>query len=214
MKKNVDFSILSSIYDFLGSIVFFGALHRSQVYFIDQLKKPDRALIIGGGTGRFLVDLLKSEKVKNITYVDISQGMIARAKKKVSALGKENQVEFICGGVDAVPDRQYDLICTHYFLDCFEEEKLCLILSKLRGLLSKEGEWYFTDFYLDESSSFIKTKFVGFLYFFFRILCGLKVKILPDFKKVFTDLELNCESEKYFFRGLLRTAIYKNQSLN
>ena len=214
MKKNVDFSILSPIYDFLGSIVFFGALHRSQIYFLDQLKKPDRALIIGGGTGRFLVDLLKSEKVKNITYVDISAGMFAKAKKKVSALGKENQVEFICGGLEAVPDRQYDLICTHYFLDCFEEEELCLMLSKLRGLLSKEGEWHFTDFYLDESSSFIKTKFVGFLYFFFRILCGLKVKKLPDFKKLFNGTELKGETEKYFFRGLLRTAIYKSQSLN
>lgn len=212
MKKPVDFSNLSSIYDLLGSCAFFGALHRSQTHFLKDLKPASHALIVGGGTGRFLVDLLKSGKVEHLTYVDISPGMISRAKKKVSSLGFEHKVEFICGGIDSIPQKKYELICTHYFLDCFEGEALCGLISSLKGLLHEDGTWHFSDFYQDESTSFFKRKFIGFLYWFFRLFCGLQVRNLGDFRKLFKEEGLECEGEKFFIGKLMRTAVYRKQS--
>jgi len=210
MKNKTDFSSLSSIYDVLGLLMFQGSLHSSQVYFFDKMPKIKKALILGGGTGKFLVDLLNSVLVEKVIYVDISPGMIAKAKDKVRKLKLENKVEFICGGFESIPVGQYDLICTHYFLDCFEEEHIVEMLQVLKKSLSENGVWHFTDFYLDSGSSFLRKKFVAFLYFFFRTSCGLKVDKLANFKKVFKNTGFKRIEEKYFRRRLLRTALYKN----
>lgn len=194
----------------LGSIVFFGALHRSQTFFLSRLQKSDNVLVVGGGTGRFLVDLLKVGESLKVTYVDISPGMILKAKKKVNKLGKSEHVEFICGGLESIPNGKYDLICTHYFLDCFEEGELFGVIQQFKSLLSKDGLWHFTDFYLDDSSSMFRKSFVSFLYFFFRSFCGLKVKKLANFKELFSKNGLQLKEEGYFYRGLLRTGLYRH----
>lgn len=209
MRKSIDFSILAPIYDFLGTIVFWGALHKSQIHFLDRLPKSPKVLIVGGGTGRFLIDLLKSGKVEEVDYIDISPGMIAKARKKVGVLGKLEQVQFLCGGMESIPSEKYDLICTHYILDCFNEEELLELVPKFKEVLRESGMLHFSDFYLDSSSSILRRSFVGFLYFFFRILCGLKTKNLPGFKKLFEKFGFKEEAEEYLFCRLLRTALYR-----
>lgn len=208
MKKNPDFSRLSKLYDLLGLLVFQGSLHKSQIYFLEKLPEAENVLILGGGTGKFLADLVKSGKAKKITYVDISPGMIARAEAKVEKLNA--CVEFICGGADSIPAGRYDLICTHYFLDCFDETELKELSGLLKSHLTENGVWHFTDFYLDEKASFFRTGLLSFLYFFFRLTCGLKVKELADFRKIFSEAGLKLKEEEFFRKGLLRTALYTN----
>ena len=202
-----DFSKLSLIYDTLGSIAFFGALRRSQSHFLRELSEVENVLVIGGGTGTFLIDLLKTGKVASVDYVDISPGMIACAKKKVGKAGFKEAVHFVCGSENDLPDKKYDLICTNYFLDCFNEVELSPVLAKLKSRLGEDGQVLCTDFYLNAESSFLKKSLVKFLYLFFRITCGLKVNKLPSFDDHFKEMKL--EKEKSFFFGLLRTALYR-----
>ena len=209
MNKRPDFSILSPIYDFLGILAFQGTLHRSQLFLLNELKQSQNALIIGGGTGRFLVDLMKSGKVDKVTYVDISPGMIKKAESKIKKLASSDRVSFICGGLDSIPEEKFDLICTHYFLDCFPEDQLPEVMAKLNHFLSDNGDWHFTDFYLNESSSFIQRKTVGFLYWFFRLSCGIKVRKLANFENQFEDVGLSEFKNKFFRRRLIKTAIYR-----
>ena len=212
MKKSVDFSVLAPIYDLLGSVVFMGALHKSQVELIQHIPNSEKVLILGGGTGKFLVDLLKANSFKSVTYVDVSPGMISKAKKKLKRLDTGTEVNFICGGLEDIPVEKYDLICTHYFLDCFEEGALSSVMLHLKSYMKADGKWHFSDFYLDETSSFLRKRFVSFLYWFFRISCGLKVRSLADFTKAFKEINFKLEREKYFKKGLLRTAIYSSKS--
>ncbi len=203
-----DFSKLSLIYDVLGSIAFLGALRRSQNYFLGELPQVENVLIIGGGTGTFLIDLLKTEKVTSVDYVDISPGMILRAKAKVEKAGFAESVNFVCGSENDLPNQKYDLICTNYFLDCFNEESLSELMPMLKDKLSAGGHWLFTDFFLDRNSSFLRKSLVKFLYFFFRVTCGLKVKELPSFGEHFE--EMTPQNEKFFFFGLLRAVLYRD----
>jgi len=209
MKKNPDFSILSPIYDFLGSLMFQGSLHSSQTFFLDKLQEAKHVLILGGGTGRFLVDLLKRVKVEKVSYVDISPGMIKQAKRKVQRLGIDDQVEFICGGLELIPDDKFDLICTHYFLDCFSDDELIGVYELLKEKLSENGVWHFTDFYLDQESSSFRKAQVRFLYFFFRMSCGLKVDKLANFKSLFEESGFKEREQKFFRRKLFRSALYE-----
>ena len=209
MKKNPDFSILASFYDFLGLLMFQGALHKSQIYFLNKLSSPSKVLVLGGGTGKFLIDLLKSNEVQDVTYVDISPGMIKKARGKVKNLGFEGKVNFICGGLESIPNEKFDLICTHYILDCFNKDEVFTVIDKLKASLKPSGMWHFTDFYQDESSSLFKRVLLKFLYSFFRLSCGLKVDGLADFKSLFKDRGLKLVEEKYFRGTLLRTALYR-----
>lgn len=209
MMEETDFSRLAGIYDLLGLLTFCGALHRSQVYFLSSLHQCQRALIMGGGTGKFLIDLLKSGKVDKVTYVDISPGMIVKARRKVQSRGLLSRVEFICGGIADIPAVKFDLVCTHYFLDCFSEADLTKVFAKLKTCLAVQGLWHFSDFYLDKYSSWYERKLLRFLYGFFRVTCGLGVDSLADFSKFFDSYKLRIVQEKSFGGGLLRTAVYR-----
>ena len=209
MNKRADFSILSPIYDFLGNLAFQGTLHRSQLFLLNDLKQSQNALVIGGGTGRFLVDLLKSGKVDKVTYVDISPGMIKKAESKIKKLAGGDKVNFICGGLESSPDRKFDVVCPHYFLECFSEKQLPEVVERLNQLISEKGEWHFTDFYLNESSSVLQRKTVGFLYWFFRLSCGIKVRKLANFEKLFERAGQIENKSKFFRNKLIKTAIYR-----
>ena len=190
--------------------MFQGSLHSSQIHFLDKLPKLSKALVLGGGTGKFLVALLLSDKVERVVYVDISPGMISKAKDKIQKLNLEDKVDFICGGLESIPADQYDLICTHYFLDCFGSEQIEEVIQHLKKSLAEDGIWHLTDFYLDSESSFLRKKFVAFLYFFFRLSCGLNVDKLANFKKIFKEVEFKEIEESFFRRRAFRTALYKN----
>jgi tRNA (cmo5U34)-methyltransferase len=201
-----DFSKLTPIYDLLGSALFFGALRRSQTYFLNDLPKIKKALILGGGTGTFLIDFIRKVDVESIDYIDISPGMIAKAKKKADSAGLSEKVNFICGSEKEIPETAYDFICTNYFLDCFNDDSLLELMPVLKGKLSKGGNWLFTDFYLDRKPSFFRRNFVRFLYFFFSVTCGLRVKELPDFDKHFE--EKIKKRERFFCGGILRSVLW------
>jgi tRNA (cmo5U34)-methyltransferase len=204
-----DFSKLAPIYDFLGTMIFLGALRRSQTCLLNGLPTVDNVLVLGGGTGTFLVDMLKKVSVSQIDYIDISQGMITQAKKKVVAAGLFDKVNFICGSEQDIPEKKYDLICTNYFLDCFSDADLLQLMPLLQERVADHGHWLFTDFHLQKRSSFSRKFFVGFLYVFFKVTCHLTVKKLPDFELHFEKLDLEKEQESYFSAKLLRSVLFK-----
>ena len=206
---NTDFSRLAPVYDLLGSVVFFGALRRSQNYFLEEMNSPEKVLILGGGTGTFLIDLLKNSGIKSVDYVDISPGMIKKAKKKFVNSEIQCEVNFICGGINEIPKNNYDLICTNYFLDCFSDEALEGLIPQLEKSLAGKGHWLFTDFCQDESSGLNRRWLIRFLYGFFSVTCNLKIKQLPNFSTHFKSADLEKINEKFFLRGLLKSVLFR-----
>jgi hypothetical protein len=84
-----------------------------------------------------------------VTCLDSSQRMLAVAKE---CLAVENfcdrSVEFICadwaewsGG-----GGPFDLVATHFFLDCFRADQLARLVSKTAALTSPGAMWVLSDF--------------------------------------------------------------------
>ena len=66
------------------AVVFFGnAIWRSQKYFIPTLSGFKNVLILGGGTGKILVELMKHKTGQHYFYVDLSDKMILKTKKRI-----------------------------------------------------------------------------------------------------------------------------------
>lgn len=206
--RKCDFSRLAPVYDLLGELAFAGALRRSQTCFTGELPACRRVLIIGGGTGGFLIELLKTKEVDVVDYVDISPGMIKKAREKLQKKCPQFvcKVNFICGSVEEVQGQKYDLICTHYFLDCFSPQELPAIMAGLYLSLNTGGQWLFADFTGD---TFLKKNLVAFLYKFFKLTAALNAGELADFRGEFSKLGVQLCREGFFAGRLLRAALYK-----
>jgi tRNA (cmo5U34)-methyltransferase len=201
------FDRLSPFYDALVRIFFGRSLTRTQLHFLPELKTPGSALIFGGGTGKILAEMIRQDIAKTYCYVDISEKMIAKAKKRTA--GKNNGVEFICGSYDAIPQKKFDLIVTPFVLDCFTDEELALVMKTLQERLAPGGKWLFADFNVPEKGARTFSRFlIRILYFFFNVICGLGVKKLPGFEQHFEVVNMKKVKEEFFLRGMLTAKVY------
>ena len=119
------FNRLAPLYDAMADIGFAGRIHASQTTLLPRLPKVRRALVLGGGTGRFLASFLSHDPSARVVSIDASPGMTRMASARVASEGHSNRVELRVGGLEKLgPDERFDLVVTHCFLDLFEELEL------------------------------------------------------------------------------------------
>ena len=141
-KKQVTkmFDGISSNYDFLNRIISFGIdiKWRNRVVEILKPKKPDSILDIATGTGDLALALQKT-KASRIVGLDISPGMLAKGKDKVSAQNLENTIEMVLGDSEALKYKEctFDAVTVAFGVRNFEN--LELGLSELFRVLKSGG---------------------------------------------------------------------------
>jgi ubiquinone/menaquinone biosynthesis C-methylase UbiE len=206
------FSLLAPFYSCLG-LVLGSTLRRARREFIDSLAPATRILIVGGGNGQVLTDLLKHQPKASIDYLDIAPGMIASAKKSLHKLHPEkvDQVNFICADLmNHDLANQYDLIITQFFLDCFTENTLDKVMKKLHSALLTQGQWLFCDFTANRAFG----RLCAFLlYPFFRLVCGIEARELAIFRKKFQLFCYQIERESCI-STMIECTLYKKLSVN
>lgn len=149
-------------------------LQRCRLAFLDAIPAPRRVLLAGEGHGRFLPECIRRFPEAEIVVVDSSSKMLEIAKSKVGT----GRVEFIHADLlDGLPlHADFDLIVTHFFLDCFSEDAVAAIVSNLGKVASSDAQWLLADFQVS-SGRFAKIRnqcILWLLYRFFRISCGLE----------------------------------------
>lgn len=205
------FDRIAPIYDGLARLVYGSAIRRAQLFYLPQLSRGGEVLILGGGTGWFLAELLKAVEPTQVTYVDTSARMLqksrARIEKEVPAL--LGRVEFVHGDRRAVPpERRYDLICTHFYLDMFEGRALAEEVAALKARLRPNGRWLFADFRFPKRwpMSRIARILVWLMYRFFRLCCGIPAGRLENYEAALVDAGMDklAKSDHYgrMIRGL------------
>jgi ubiquinone/menaquinone biosynthesis C-methylase UbiE len=76
------FDPVAPFYDSLAFIVYGNTLIRAKKAFIHCLPEKGKLLLIGGGTGNILNDVLRSRKALFIDFIEPSKKMISLAVKK------------------------------------------------------------------------------------------------------------------------------------
>src|SRR6187401_17243 len=101
------FDKIAFVYDFLADVFFFGRILKAQTYFIGTTKFSGNILVLGGGTGRILLPLLKNCTNAHVFYLDASGEMIRRSKGRTN----DPRVIFIHGTEEDLPsDITFDYI--------------------------------------------------------------------------------------------------------
>ena len=193
-------------YDFLTGLVFGRTLFRAQVYLLNNIRPGNKILIAGGGTGKILEAITGIYKAGlKITYVDVAEKMIAASKKRNT---RENEVIFINAAIENIrsPDN-FDIVITPFLLDNFTEENLQKIFARIDHLLIPGGLWLNTDFQL--TGKRWQKIMAGSMLIFFRVICSIEAKKLPDIHNCFNSNGYRMVEQKTFWNDFIITASYR-----
>lgn len=141
-----------------------------------------RVLIVGEGDGRFLQECAAQLPEAEFLCVDGSEVMLSEARRRNEGNGR---IRFLRAEMPdwQPPAETFDLIVTHFFLDCFGAGDL----ENVIGLLSRAGladaVWLLADFQIPKGpmAARLRAKLViAAAYAFFRMVTGLRVRRLVD----------------------------------
>ncbi len=203
MGKKGGFDSIAYIYEALAFVVFGNDLRKAQRTFLHRLPTHGHVLIMGGGAGWILKEVLERCPDLRVDYVEASEKMISLARHKVPDC---YNVSFIHGTEESIPMRQYDCIITNFFLDVFAEKSLLGVMCLLKERLAADGLWLCTDFRVTNRMSH---KFlIWLMHRFFRMFASLESKALLDFRPFFVQVHMELEEETEYRNGLIFSAVY------
>ncbi|MGH9678525.1 MAG: class I SAM-dependent methyltransferase [Candidatus Acidiferrales bacterium] len=166
-------------------------LEERRFAYVNRLKESRRALICGGGDGRFLAELLLANPFVEVTYIDLSKEMLRIAERRTARLGRNyrKRVQFFCGDVMTFvpPHRDYDLFATHFFLDCLTGEDVRRLLLKMLAWARPRAKWVVSEFRYSQSAlgKLWTNALIRGLYAAFRVTTGLRVHRIPQHSSYF-----------------------------
>jgi SAM-dependent methyltransferase len=183
----MSFDTLAPFYRGLEAVTAGGILQRCRTAFLAEAAGCQQALLLGEGPGRFLAELLRSNRHVEVVCVEQSRRMIQEARRAVERHGlDEARVTFV--EKDALawqpPSAVFDLVATHFFLDCFRRDELEGLVARLATSATAGARWLLADFRLPERGwqRWRARTVLALLYGFFRCVTGLSASQLtpPD----------------------------------
>lgn len=214
MSKNKNnYDSIAWAYDYLSQLIFFNQIKKAQTAFIEEVPDNFKILIIGGGTGYYLEQLLLRTNNTQIVYVEASLQMIKKAKKRISNLDKATQqrVEFICGTENDIPlSYAFDCICTHFFLDLFTQSEMDIIVKVLSKHSKPNAQWHFSDF--QNTNSFSQTVLLKAIFLFFKITTNVSSSTLPNYFNSLEKLGWKEIKSCYFYSAMIKSSYFKKAS--
>lgn len=208
MSRLNGFDRIAPLYDQLKRLVFRSAIRRSEEYFIHRLPTNGNVLFLGGGTGELLVTLLRDRPALVVTFVEASSEMIARARARLPEKHRE-QVFFVHGTQDNVPDEQFDGIITNFYLDLFTDLELKSVCGKLKSHLKIGGVWLVSDFSL--SGKWWQHLLLWVMYRFFRVTTGISARSLPLWEMRLAEHGFTPLEKVAFFGKFISSFYYRRE---
>ncbi len=181
----MSFDLVAPHYHWLEAIAFGSALQRARTCWIDAITRPRRTLIVGEGDGRFLCELVHAYPKIDVDCVDASEAMLQLARARLRRMRPESfsRVHFIREDIlKWSPRESYDLLVTHFFLDCFPDREMQAIIAKLARAAEPGAVWLIADFTIPRKR-FARASarlWLRMMYTFFRATAGIAAKELVD----------------------------------
>jgi ubiquinone/menaquinone biosynthesis C-methylase UbiE len=178
----MSFDALAPLYSPMEWFLAGSKLQRCRTAFLSQARGARSVLLAGEGHGRFLAELCRINPAARICCVDSSAGMTRIARSRLSEPDRA-RVEFHTVPIFAFrPEKQFDLVATHFFLDCFEPPELGAVIHELASSLGPGGRWIVSDFQVPRRGwRKCRARIVlALAYRFFRVATGLPARKLAD----------------------------------
>ena len=215
----MSFDAVAPWYRTLEWIAFGDDLQRCRVACLGDIAAPQRALVVGEGNGRFLCELLRLHPEVEVDCIDASQRMLELAQERLERDWPEHmhRVRFLHRDFSAwtAPENHYDLLVTHFFLDCFAERELVGIVKKLARALTQEANWLLADFTIPENgiARLRARAWLAVMYGFFRLTAGIEASELIDPAPFLRAEGFDLARQHLFRKGMLKSEMWRRRRI-
>lgn len=219
-----DFNRLASLYRWMELVCFGPWLWWCRCAFLAELHGCHQALVLGEGDGRFTARLLRTNCSIHIDAVDASSAMLQALARRAAPHAAEHlgtpRLRTHCadarnwkpGALQGIfPSTQpYDLIVTHFFLDCLTTAEIQALATKLHRIVSPSALWLVSEFAVPPSwfGRLIARPIVFGLYWAFSQLTGLTVRSLPDHAAALRTSGFVLVKHRTWLGGLLSSELW------
>jgi SAM-dependent methyltransferase len=218
MSQPPDFNRLARFYRWMELVSFGPWLWWCRCAFLEELGACRYALILGDGDGRFTARLLEANPAVRIDAIDASPAMLKALIRRAG----QNRSRVHAQMADArswppksQPDHSlegpsYDLVVTHFFLDCLTTEEVMSLAAKLHCAVSSSAYWMVSEFAVPEGwfGRLVAAPVVLGLYCAFGWLTGLEVRRLPDHDRALRQAGYTLEKRRAWLGGLLISQLW------
>ncbi len=213
MNPTPNFDPLAKPYRWLEYLTFGPYLQRTRTHFLNELTHCRHALVLGDGDGRFTAQLLRINPQVQIHAVDISPKMLAALQKSTGP--NANRVTTETADLRhwyPAQNTQYDLIATHFVLDCLTTEEIANLAQRLAPSTNPNTQWLISEFAIPSThfGHLLAAPLISFLYASFRLLTSLHLTHLPDHQSALEKSGWTLQSHNSHLNGLLISQLWQS----
>lgn len=207
------FDRVARIYRPMEYLSFGPLLERCRFAHLPSLAAAGRALVLGDGDGRFLARLLAANHQVQVHAVDASPAMLRLLRARASALAPE-RLTTTCTDIRAFnpPASGYDLVVTHFFLDCLSPAEAERLIARLRPHLAPRALWLVSEFHVPTDSRLragLARGLISALYAAFRLLTGLQNRRIPPWQSQLAQAGFTRQASRSWLGGLLISELWQ-----
>jgi ubiquinone/menaquinone biosynthesis C-methylase UbiE len=209
----MNFDRLAPHYDWLEALTAGSKLQRMRTAWLEELQECRRILSVGEGHGRFAAACSERFPNAELTCVEASPRMLARAQRRAGHRAAAIRWERADVLEWTPPREKFDAIATCFFLDCFPPATLESVIAKLADCTAPGARWLVADFAVP-AHGFARHRaraIHALMYSFFRVAVGLPARALtpPDDLLRVHGFRLAGRRESNW--GLLRTDLWQRE---
>ena len=200
-----NFDAVAPFYDRLSCMVFGRSIRRAQTLYLSAVVPGAKVLVLGGGTGWLLDELITRNPTCQVWYIEASAKMLEHSKNRIK--GAVNAQVYILGTEDSIPKGvTFDAVITHFYLDLFPPDTCKKVICNIRSSMHTNGMWLVSDF---TNTTWWQNVMLSIMYKFFKVMgCGIQAVSLPGWKKLLEEngfLEVKYQS---FYRRFIRSSLF------
>lgn len=213
MSPTADFNRLAPFYRWMEYLTFgpYLALCRSAP--LPRLATCRHALVLGDGDGRFTSRLLRANPEVRIQAVDASAAMLRALLRRAGPHAGRVQTHLADARKwpPAPSGMTFDLVATHFFLDCLTTEEVQSLADRLVGSLAPGALWLVSEFAIPPAwpARPLASIIVSALYRAFGGLTGLAVRALPDHRSALRQAGFTPQIRRTWLGGLLASELWR-----
>ena len=210
MRRAPNFDRLAGLYRWMEAVTFGPMLARCRNAFLPELRTARTALIYGDGDGRFTARLLHENGIVLVEAADSSRAMLKALMHRIGIQSGRVRIHPVDARLWDPPPGPYDLIVTHFFLDCLSTAEVAELARRLRSRVTPSARWVVSDFATPNTvfGWLIAQPLVTALYLAFDLLTGLNRIRLPNHQTALTEAGFTLRDQQKFLAGLLVSEVW------
>lgn len=201
------FNYIAKLYRYCEWLVFGSKLQKTRCALLPDLEQwldaDSKVLLLADGDGRFLEQFITLYPDVEVDFVEHSSAMMSLAQKRV---GEQHKIHWHCSDARDWQGDGYDLVISHFFLDCFTAEELNTLVPHLVKQMRPKACWLISDF--SSTPGLWAKALISIMYLFFKIVTRLCTHSLIDPAPILEQNGLECLKESRFMGKLTYSKVW------